>query len=119
GGGEEGGGGRGGGGVGLGIVDAPPLGCEAAARAGVPSFVVSNFTWDWIYAEYAELLPLAPDLIPTIQRAYRKARGAWRLPIHGGVGAFQAVPPCPFVPPPPPPPPSPHTLPPPPPPPPP
>src|SRR5262249_32901456 len=44
-------------GVRLVIVDAPPLGCEAAAHAGVPSFVVSNFTWDWIYAEYAELLP--------------------------------------------------------------
>ena len=23
------------------------------ARAGVPSVVVSNFTWDWIYEEYA------------------------------------------------------------------
>lgn len=84
-------------GVRLVIVDAPPLGCEAAAHAGVPSFVVSNFTWDWIYAEYAELLPLAPDLIPTIQRAYRKARGAWRLPIHGGFDAFETILDCPFV----------------------
>jgi L-arabinokinase len=71
------------------IVDAPPLGCAAAARAGAPSFVVSNFTWDWIYGEYSELLPLAPDLIPTIQRAYRQATGAWRLPIQGGFAGFE------------------------------
>ena len=71
------------------IVDAAPLGCEAAARAGIPSVVVSNFTWDWIYAEYAEHLHLAPDLIPTIQRAYRHALAAWRLPMHGGFEMFE------------------------------
>jgi L-arabinokinase len=73
------------------IVDAAPLGCEAAARAGIPSVVVSNFTWDWIYEEYAELLPLAPDLVPVIQRAYRQARAAWRLPIQGGFASFDAA----------------------------
>jgi hypothetical protein len=30
------------------VADAPPLGCAAAAAAGVPAVVVSNFTWDWI-----------------------------------------------------------------------
>ena len=34
--------------------DAPPLACAAAARAGIPSLVISNFTWDWIYSAYAE-----------------------------------------------------------------
>jgi hypothetical protein len=70
------------------IADAPPLGCAAAARAGVPSVVVSNFTWDWIYAEYAGELVAAPDLVPTIQSAYRLAAGAWRLPMHGGFETF-------------------------------
>jgi L-arabinokinase len=70
------------------IADAPPLACAAAARAGVPSFVVSNFTWDWIYAEYAEHLDRAPGLIPAIQAAYRSASGAWRLPMHGGFETF-------------------------------
>ena len=79
------------------IVDAAPLGCEAAARAGVPSVVVSNFTWDWIYADYAEHLSLAPDLISTIQAAYRKALGAWRLPMHGGFETFTALVDVPFV----------------------
>jgi L-arabinokinase len=50
---------------------------------------VSNFTWDWIYAEYREYLDAAPALIPTIQAAYRLAEAAWRLPMHGGFDTFQ------------------------------
>jgi hypothetical protein len=76
-------------GVALVIADAPPLGCAAAARAGIPSVVVSNFTWDWIYAEYAEHLAAAPHLVPSIQSAYRLAAGAWRLPMHGGFEVWQ------------------------------
>jgi hypothetical protein len=71
------------------VADAPPLGCAAAARAGIPSVVVSNFTWDWIYAEYREDLGPAPALIPTIQAAYRLADAAWRLPMHGGFETFE------------------------------
>jgi hypothetical protein len=71
------------------VADAPPLGCAAAARAGIPSVVVSNFTWDWIYAEYREYLDSAPALIPTIQAAYRLAEAAWRLPMHGGFETFR------------------------------
>jgi hypothetical protein len=73
------------------MADAPPLGCAAAARAGIPSVVVSNFTWDWIYAEYREYLAGAPELIPTIQAAYRLADAAWRLPMHGGFESFLAA----------------------------
>jgi L-arabinokinase len=86
------------------VVDAPPLGCAAAAHAGIPSVVVSNFTWDWIYAEYREHLAAAPELIPAIQAAYRLADEAWRLPMHGGfppprrgAAARQAVIDVPFV----------------------
>ena len=74
------------------ISDAPPLACAAAACAGIPSIVVSNFTWDWIYQAYAEHLHVAPDLIDTIQRAYRHAEAAWRLPMHGGFETFLGAP---------------------------
>ena len=56
-------------------VDAPPLGCAAAARAGIPSVVVSNFTWDWIYADTASFCVRRRSVIPTIQRAYRASAG--------------------------------------------
>ena len=79
------------------VSDAPPLACAAAAFAGVPSVVLSNFTWDWIYSGYAEQLGSAPDLIPAIQRAYRQADAAWRLPMHGGFETFDTIVELPFV----------------------
>lgn len=83
--------------VSLVIADAPPLACAAAARAGIRSIVVSNFTWDWIYEAYEAELPGAPELLPTIQAAYGDAEAAWRLPIHGGFETFRAVTDVPFV----------------------
>ena len=79
------------------IADAPPLGCAAAAAHGIPSVVLSNFTWDWIYKSYERALRSAPDLIGTIQSAYRQAAAAWRLPLHGGFETFDHVVDVPFV----------------------
>jgi L-arabinokinase len=79
------------------VVDAPPLGCAAAAAAGVPAAVVGNFTWDWIYEEYAEELPAAPDLLPAIRQAYSACGVAWRLPMHGGFATFDTIDDFPFV----------------------
>jgi L-arabinokinase len=84
-------------GVRLVVADAPPLACAAAAHAGIPSIVISNFTWDWIYSGYPEHLPSAPELIPTIQRGYHGTDAAWRLPMHGGFGTFERVVDLPFV----------------------
>ncbi len=75
------------------VADAPPLGCAAAAAAGVPAVVCSNFTWDWIYQGYA-----APDdLVLRIREAYGKAEAAWRLPMHGGFEGFARIEDVPFV----------------------
>jgi hypothetical protein len=79
------------------ISDAPPLGCAAAAAYGIPSVVLSNFTWDWIYQAYKASLTSAPELIPTIQRAYSTASEAWRLPLYGGFETFSRVVDVPFV----------------------
>lgn len=78
------------------IVDAPPLGCAGAAAAGIPSVVVANFTWDWIYREY-DAFASAPWIIPLIQQAYTTAGVAWRLPIHGGFESFHTIVDVPFV----------------------
>ena len=79
------------------VADAPPLGCAAAAAAGIPSVVVSNFTWDWIYEEYRDELAAAPNLLPLIKQAYGQADAAWRLPIHGGFESFATIIDVPFV----------------------
>lgn len=71
-------------GVTLVVGDLPPLAFEAAARAGLPSIATGNFTWDWIYAGYAEAIAGAPGLVPAIRRAYRRASLTLRLPMWGG-----------------------------------
>jgi hypothetical protein len=79
------------------VADAPALGPAAAAAAGLPSVVVSNFTWDWIYEAYADALRDAPRLLPAIRGAYRQAGAAWRLPMHGGFATFDSIVDVPFV----------------------
>lgn len=39
------------------LCDIAPLGIAAARRAGVPSLLLENFTWDWIYTAYADRWP--------------------------------------------------------------
>jgi L-arabinokinase len=79
------------------VSDAPPLGCAAAVLAGVPSVVVANFTWDWIYEAYTEHLRRVPDLLVTIHAAYRATGEAWRLPMHGGFDPFDSIIDLPFI----------------------
>ena len=55
----------------------------AAAAAGIPSVVVANFTWDWIYREY-EAFASRAGLIPLIQQAYTRPAP------HGGCPSMAA-----------------------------
>ena len=80
-------------GVGAALVigDIPPLACAAAAAAGVPSMALGNFTWDWIYSIYPGFDRMAPDVVPSICRAYATTTRALRLPLSGGFGPMAAV----------------------------
>jgi L-arabinokinase len=85
-------------GVRLVIADAPPLACTAAAMAGMPCIVLSNFTWDWIYEGYDELFTAqAPHVLPRIRDGYAAASAGWRLPMHGGFGTIDPIVDLPFV----------------------
>jgi L-arabinokinase len=75
------------------VADAPALGCAAAAAAGIPSVVCSNFTWDWIYAGY----DANADVVRRIGEAYAKTQAAWRLPMHGGFETFANIVDVPFI----------------------
>jgi hypothetical protein len=48
----------------LAVCDIAPLGIAAARAAGLPSILVENFTWDWIYGGY---LKAATGLQPHIE----------------------------------------------------
>jgi hypothetical protein len=73
------------------VGDIPPLACAAASRTGIPSVVLGNFTWDWIYAAYPQFECLAPGVIDAIGAAYALATRALRLPLHGGFDTMRAV----------------------------
>jgi UDP:flavonoid glycosyltransferase YjiC (YdhE family) len=79
------------------VADIPPLAFEAARLVGVPSIALGNFTWDWIYAGYPELLDDAPELITMLRRAYAHAASAIRLPMHGGFDDIETIDEVPFV----------------------
>lgn len=74
------------------VGDVPPLAFAAAARAGVPSIALANFTWDWIYEAYSdEFRDSAPDAIATMRDAYATTTLALRLPFAGGFEPMRAV----------------------------
>ena len=73
------------------VGDIPPLAFSAAARAGVPSIAIGNFTWDWIYRGYPTFDKAAPGVIDVIRNAYGQATRALRLPMHGGFESMASV----------------------------
>ena len=79
------------------VGDVPPLAFAAAARAGVRSIAISNFTWDWIYEGYGEELAHAPWLIDRLRSWYAQADEAWLLPMAGGFEGMNKTAALPFV----------------------
>jgi hypothetical protein len=79
------------------VGDVPPLAFAAAARAGIPSIAVANFTWDWIYAAYAGFRHDASTVLATIQDAYANADLALRLPFAGGFETMPSIRDVPLV----------------------
>jgi hypothetical protein len=55
------------------VCDIAPLGIAVAAAAGIPSVLVENFTWDWIYGGYVEREPRLKPHIDTLQRLFDSA----------------------------------------------
>lgn len=58
------------------VADISPLGLRVAQELGLPSVLVENFTWDWIYRGYGEpaLLPFADTLEPVFDGASLRLR---------------------------------------------
>jgi hypothetical protein len=79
------------------VGDVPPLAFAAAARAGVRSVAISNFTWDWIYEHYDEVRVEAPWLVERVRAWYALAVEAWRLPLAGGFESMRVTADLPLV----------------------
>lgn len=65
------------------VGDVPPLAFAAAARAGLPSAAVANFSWEWIFGAWAEEEPRWAAIAARYAEAHARAELAFRLPFHG------------------------------------
>lgn len=55
------------------LCDIAPLGIAAARQAGVPSVLLENFTWDWLYAGYLEQCPELHPFLSCLRELNRLA----------------------------------------------
>lgn len=55
------------------VCDIAPLGIVVAAEAGLPSVLVENFTWDWIYRVYADEVPAMERHAAYLERIFGSA----------------------------------------------
>ncbi|MFO0944948.1 MAG: hypothetical protein U1D30_03220 [Planctomycetota bacterium] len=60
--------------------DAPSFAARVAEKAGIPSVLVSNFSWSDIYADYVQEHPPFRPLLDAMKEEYAAATGALRLP---------------------------------------
>jgi hypothetical protein len=62
------------------LSDSSPVPLVAASRAGVPGYLMANFTWADIYQPHSKALgPEAVRLVAELRRAYRHASGVFRV----------------------------------------
>ena len=78
----------------LALADISPLGLAAARRAQIPSVLVENFTWDWIYEPYVERRPAFEPAIATLAAVFAAADARIQTePVCRRDGRFAVVPP--------------------------
>ena len=68
--------------------DIPAIPLAAAQRAGVPNMAVGNFSWDWIYAEYAKDNPRWEFFVNKFRGVYVKTDLLLRLPFAPAMEQF-------------------------------
>jgi hypothetical protein len=55
------------------LCDIAPMGIAVAREAGIPSVLIENFTWDWIYAGYLKDAPELDRYIAYLQKLFSGA----------------------------------------------
>jgi UDP:flavonoid glycosyltransferase YjiC (YdhE family) len=79
------------------VGDVPPLCFEIAARVGVPSVAITNFSWSGIYRGFLHALPEFGALIEEMENFYRKTTLALSLPYSCEMDIFPSQEMIPFI----------------------
>lgn len=76
------------------ISDISPLGIKLADELNIPSVLIENFTWDWIYAKYCLSHPPFNEIIRKLQHIYETANlHIQAIPYSGEKSSTIKVPP--------------------------
>ncbi len=72
------------------VADIAPQGLAVGRTAGVPSILVENFTWDWIYRAYADRWPSISRWADEFEAEFARCdlriqAEPWCLPVDGAV----------------------------------
>jgi hypothetical protein len=73
------------------VADIPAIPLEAAARVGIPSVAVGNFSWDWIYSAYLDQDLRWGAVSQAFAEGYARANLLLRLPFHAEMSAFARI----------------------------
>ncbi len=73
------------------VSDMPPIACAVGAAVGVPSVVITHFTWDWVYEHYAARCPAFVPIVEHITQQYAQAALALQMPFAHPFWQFQRV----------------------------
>jgi len=79
------------------VGDIPPLAFDVAQQSGIPGIAIGNFSWDWIYQQYAESIPDYRFLIDEIRLSYSRADVLLRLPMAGDMSVFRRIEDIPLI----------------------
>lgn len=55
------------------VCDIAPIGISIAAKAGIPSILIENFTWDWIYEDFIHADARIGRHVDFLRKIYRSA----------------------------------------------
>ena len=82
--------------AGLVVCDIPAIPMEAARAEGIPALAIGNFSWAWIYQEFADQ-PGWSEVIEAFSEGYRCADALLRLPFSEPFDLFPTQIPVPLL----------------------
>lgn len=77
--------------------DMPPFAMEVAAQVGVPSVLITHFTWDWVYEHYMDDYPEFAWIVDACRASYQKATLALQMPFAHPFEFSTEIEPMPLV----------------------
>ncbi len=79
------------------LIDLSPRAFEACAKAGVPAYGMSNFSWDFIWQDLAEQNQPLARFAELASTAYSTSKKLYRTVMHHGMTSFPVIEDVPLV----------------------